>query len=175
MREQDLAAVLFAQGVQSGLSMERVIDELGAMTWPSFVDAHAFREALAGAAETQLRQQLEQQLAMIRRKIDVPRPFSAPPVSAAAAPATVQPAVYATPAPLADPAPVVVARPVPERQPMSTPAPVSAPPVQPQPQSQPQPALVGRVQLEEEPADDELPSDATMVWTTQHGERTGSE
>ena len=82
MREQDLAAVLFAQGIQSGLSMERVIDELGAMNWPSFVNAHAFREALAGAAETQLRQQLEQQLAMIRRKIDVPRPFSAPPAGA---------------------------------------------------------------------------------------------
>ena len=53
---------------------------------------------------------------------------------------------------------------------MGVPVPVSAPPVQPP--SQPQPALVGRVQLEEEPADDDLPSDATMVWTTQHGERT---
>jgi hypothetical protein len=163
MREQDLAAVLFAQGLGSGLSTEQVIDELGAMTWPSFVNALAFREALADAAETQLRQQLEQQLAMIRRKIDVPQPAIGQP--AAAQRATV------VPEPRSEP---LVAEPTPTAPNVAPVEALSAPPPPPERNATPEPVAAGRAPLDEE-LDDELPSDATMVWTTQHGERSDPE
>ena len=182
MREQDMAAVLFAQGVQSGLNMEQVIDELGVINWPSFVDASAFRAALAEAAETQLRRQLDEQLAMIRRKIDGARP-------GATAPASTGPQVQAQrgnssvvgqrssapSSPTFQPVDVHTASAAQDvhAQALAGAEPTT-PPTPPTPEklaAAPKPALVGKVQLDDA-AEDELPSDATMVWTTQHGERS---
>jgi hypothetical protein len=175
MREQDLAAMLFERGVRAGLSMDRVIDELGAINWPSFIDATAFRAALGGAAENQLRRQMEEQLAMIRRKIggDVSA-TSMPPLTnmpAAAAPAASSMNAYAQPPQqpsvtfMPEPAPVA-ASPV-----SPAPAPVAPAPVAPAPVA---PAPVGRVAVEHALPDDDLPTDATMVWLTHHGKRTES-
>jgi hypothetical protein len=177
MREQDLAAVLFAQGVQSGLSMEQVIDELGAVNWPSFVDTGVFREALAEAAETQLRRQLDEQLAMIRRKIDVARPAT-PAAPAARATST---ASQRAAAQLSEP--VAVVAPAPESNGQASNAtsssgPATAPGVQTPAPSAAEPAVIDTAPAaSQEPVfdEDDLPSDATMVWTTQHGERSDPE
>lgn len=157
MRERELAAILFEIGLDRGSSVEQIIDALGAMTWPAFVDADAVRAALGGAAEAQLRRQLDEQLALIRAKIGASRaPGYAPPPS----PESVAPP-YA--APLETPV-TPAARSVPTEP---TPIPAAGPLAEP--------ALVGGAKGDAATDEDDFPSDATMVWTTQHGERQGSE
>jgi hypothetical protein len=141
MRERELATLLIEIGLQSGVSIDRVVDELGSMSTPSFVSQQTFRGALADAAEAHLRRQFEDQLSRLRQKIGANRPVVGR-VQVAAEP-DVQP--FANEPFANEPiAPLKAAEPPP-------PAPAAPPAVE-----------------------EELPADATLVWTTQHGQRSGS-
>jgi hypothetical protein len=174
MREQELAAHLFEWGVQSGLSMDRVIDELGAINWPSFIDATTFRASLGGAAEAQLRRQMEEQLAMIRRKIGgetsaaYAPPLTHMPAATPAAPAAASMNAYVQPQPQPQPSVTFLPEPAPVAASPAAPAPTPAP-------APPAPAPVGRVAAEHVLPDDVLQTDETMVWLTHHGKRSDSE
>lgn len=139
MRERELATLYIEIGLQSGVSVDRVVDELGTLALPSFVNQQTFRSAIADAAEAHLRRQFEDQLARLRQKIGANRP--------------------------------VVGRvqvpPEPEVQPF-TGLPSNTAPVAGATGEAP-PAVVN----EPAPVEDELPADATLVWTTQHGQRSG--
>ena len=69
MRERELADLFIAIGVENGVQIERVTEELGTLALPSFVDARAFRAALLTAAETQLRAQLDDRIRRMRRQL----------------------------------------------------------------------------------------------------------
>jgi hypothetical protein len=133
MRERELATLFIEIGLQSGVSIERAIDEVGALTMPSFINQQTFRGALADAAEAHLRRQFEDQLSRLRQKIGANRPVVGR----------------------------VQVAPEPEVQPFTGDAFVGTVAEVP-------PAVVAQ------PEEEEMPSDATLVWTTQHGQRSGS-
>ena len=87
MRERELADLFIAIGVENGVQIERVTEELGTLALPSFVDARAFRAALLTAAETQLRAQLDDRIRRMRRQLGAegaaaaPAPMAAPPAA----------------------------------------------------------------------------------------------
>jgi len=140
MRERELATLYIEIGLQSGVSIDRVVDELGTLAMPSFVNQQTFRSAIADAAEAHLRRQFEDQLARLRQKMGANRPVVGR----------------------------VQVAPEPDVQPF-TGAPIASMPA-PSPIAEVPPAVIN----EPPPAEDELPSDATLVWTTQHGQRSGS-
>ena len=149
MRENELAGLLMQIGADRGVDLESAADELASVPLPSFVDARAFRTAVVQALEAHLRAQMEQRLQQIRRRFDVDQPQAVivPPV-----PQYSQP----TPEPFREPSvPIGLANnsPEPADQTMTDLAPLD-------------PAAV-EVPLDMN--DEELPSDATMVWTTRHG------
>jgi hypothetical protein len=71
VRERELADLFIAIGVDAGVQIERVTEELGTLVLPSFVDARAFRAALIDTAEAQLRAQLDDRIRRMRRQMGV--------------------------------------------------------------------------------------------------------
>jgi hypothetical protein len=149
MRENDLADLLMRMAADRGVDVETAAEELASIALPSFVDARQFRNAIVQALEASLRAQVEERLQSIRRRFDVaPQMQGTPPARPAVAP----------------------------------PIPVARHNVQPLAAS-----LDGQADLADatmtdltvisdatnaEPAavvEEELPTDATMVWTTRHG------
>ncbi len=131
MRERQLANLLIQMGMERGMDIEQVVQEMAGAVLPAFVDARAFRAALVEVAEGQLRSQMEERLSRLRQQL--------------APPAPVQGRVQLGPA-----APSYRSAPAErehEREP--EPAPASA--------------------TDEVRPGPELPSDATMIWTTQPG------
>jgi hypothetical protein len=150
MRENDLADLLIRMAADRGVDIEAAAEELASIALPSFVDARQFRNAIVQTLEASLRAQVEERLQSIRRRFDVaPQLQGTPP----ARPAAVAP-------------------------------PISVPRQNAQP---PAASMDGQSDLGDatmtdltvvsdatnaEPADvveEELPTDATMVWTTRHG------
>lgn len=138
MRERELADLFIAIGVENGVQIERVTEELGTLMLPSFVDARAFRAALIDTAEAQLRAQLDDRIRRMRRQLGVDGAASAASASATSG---------GTP---------VVARL--NMQPEPEPSMGSETIVEQIPNDGAQ-AMIGA---------DELPGDATMVWQTRH-------
>lgn len=87
MRERELADLFIAIGVENGVQIERVTEELGVLALPSFVDARAFRAALLTAAETQLRAQLDDRIRRMRRQLGAEGAAAAAAAPVAAPPA----------------------------------------------------------------------------------------
>jgi hypothetical protein len=148
MRESELAELLIRMASDRGVEIDAAAEELASFTLPSFVDARSFRAAVIQALERHLRAEVEERLQSIRRRFD------------------------------ADPQKQPI---VPPRQ---TPQANIAPPSKPLISAEPAPRYVEQADLPDstmaeiapqaEPADnsvaeDELPTDATMVWTTRHG------
>ncbi|MGH9175401.1 MAG: hypothetical protein ACRD1H_13640 [Vicinamibacterales bacterium] len=150
MREKELANLLLAMGSDHDVDVERAADELVGISLPSFVDGRAFRAAVVESLESNIRDQMEQRLQMIRRRFDVEQPARADgrqrqgvgPVASEAAPAG---------------------------QVKRTVVPDVPPAVEP-PQEIAPPSDATEIVAAEQPAvEEELPTDATMVWTTRHG------
>lgn len=155
MRENELAELLMRMAAEADVDLEPAAEELAATALPSFVDPRAFRRAVVQRLEAHLRAQMEERLQSIRRKFDI----DAQPQSASVLPRS----SAARPAPPSIPAPAVS----PVRAPISMEglpdladatmtdlAPVGT-------ESAPEDTVAA--------SDDELPTDATMVWTTRHG------
>ena len=149
MRESELADLLIRMASERGINVEAAAEELAASALPSFVDARGFRSAVIQAVEASLRAQVEERLQLIRRRFDVepvskpvptPRPVVTPPVFNAT------PEVRRSPDPMDG-------LPAPADATMTDLTPVADSTAQ-------EPAAV---------AEEELPTDATMVWTTRHG------
>lgn len=154
MRENDLAELLIRMASDSGVDLEPAAEELATIALPSFVDTRAFRGAVVQRLEAHLRAQMEERLQSIRRRFDVDaqqRPASARSAAASFA------AAPAVPAPTVEPARTPRAM---DGMPnladatMTDLAPISSEPA-------PEDTVVA--------SEDEMPSDATMVWTTRHG------
>jgi hypothetical protein len=145
MRETELAELMFRMAADRGVTPEAAAEELASLALPSFVDARAFRSAVILALEASLRAQVEERLQSIRRRFDM-EPVAPSP----------QPKPYA----------------VPQQQPV-TPAPFSTPAtptdglgdVTDATMADLMPPAAGEATI----VDEELPADATMVWTTRHG------
>jgi hypothetical protein len=75
-REVELANLLAEIGLERGIAVEQLADDLARLTLPGFIDAQAFNAALFGALEAQLRAQYDQAIADLRLR------FSAEPVAA---------------------------------------------------------------------------------------------
>jgi|GEM_PF-4288149 len=152
MRERELAELLFRIAADRGVDVETAADELATSVLPSFVDAQAFRSAVIQTLEASLRAQVEERLQSIRRKFEMPgatAPTPPSPTPFAAAPTPAKPVITppAAPAPamdgLGDAADATLTDfgTVAEAVPDEHATVVS----------------------------EELPADATMVWTTRHG------
>jgi hypothetical protein len=179
MRENELASLLIQMGADRGVDVERAVDELATMALPSFVDSRTFRAAVVEALEAHIRTQMEQRLQLIRRRFDVdPDASDAMPISTPVTPAP-QPAVDARPTyaqPVSD---VAAAAPVrttvtPEMPPaQATPPPTVMAPVPADPPTAAPEVMASDADVapdaETVAEEDELPTDATMVWTTRHG------
>ncbi|HYI16047.1 MAG TPA: hypothetical protein VEX37_11690 [Thermomicrobiales bacterium] len=148
MRENELAELLIRMANDRGVDVEAAAEELASIALPSFVDAHQFRSAVIQALETNLRAQVEERLQSIRRRFDVDAPRHPTPARPVVTPLAPAPAVG-----------IVRSSTALDRQPdladvtMADMTPMADAPVT-------EPAAV---------AEEELPTDATMVWTTRHG------
>lgn len=147
MRENELAELMFRMAADRGVGAEAAADELASIAMPSFVDARAFRSAVILTLESSLRAQVEERLQSIRKKFDMAPGTPASPAAPLAGSVAHHPAPSSTPAPatpmdgFGDLADATIAD-------FGTPAEAAAP---------------------EATAEEELPADATMVWTTRHG------
>jgi hypothetical protein len=174
MRENELANLLIRMSEDHGVDLDRAVDELASMALPSFVDARAFRAAIVEALEAQIRVQMEQRLQHIRRRFDVePRERSIATDASAATP-TPQTAIEARPTfapPRAD-QPDAHGALIRSKVAPQMPPPIPATPGGSASAARPETDNGGHVPAEPDAAaaeDDELPEDATMVWTTRHG------
>lgn len=68
-REEELAGLLAQIGLERGVGVERLADELARVTLPGFIDGQEFRQSLVAALERQLRAQVEEQIGAIRLRI----------------------------------------------------------------------------------------------------------
>jgi hypothetical protein len=68
-REQELSNLLSAIGLERGVSVEQLADELARMTLPSYVDGQLFQASVLAALEHQLRAQTEAQIDALRRRL----------------------------------------------------------------------------------------------------------
>ncbi len=150
MREYELAELLMRMAADRGVETEAAAEELASTALPSFVDARVFRGAVVETLEAHLRAQMEERLQSIRRRFDVsPQPAGRAPSRPIAPAAPVAPAAEPTRAPAAmDGLPDVADATMTDLA-----------------QLAPTPAPEDTVVANEE----ELPTDATMVWTTRHG------
>ncbi len=149
MREKELADLLIQLAADRGVDTEAAAEELATTALPSFVDGRAFRRAVIEALEAQMRAQMEQRLQSIRQRFDVDsRQYVAPP------PRRIEerPVEPVRPEPIRN-APIVTAAPDFADATMTDLAPST---------SEEKPDEV-------EIVEEEMPSDATMVWTTRHG------
>jgi len=67
-REEELASLLSEIGLERGVAIEQLVDDLARLRLPSFIDDRAFRAALLNALEYQLRAQLETTISDLRRR-----------------------------------------------------------------------------------------------------------
>jgi len=150
MRENELADLLIQMAASRGVDVEPAAEELASIALPSFVDARAFRSVVIQTLEAHLRAQMEQRLLSIRRRFDMdpqqagtvqPRPYVAPSLASPAGEFARLPAAMDVTPDLADATMTDLA-----------PAETAAAPENPSASE-----------------NEELPSDATMVWTTRHG------
>ena len=149
MRENDLADLLMRMAADRGVDVETAAEELASIALPSFVDARQFRNAIVQTLETSLRAQVEERLQSIRRRFDVaPQMQGTPPARPAVAP------------------PMPVARH--NAQPPATSFDGQADLAD---ATMTDLTVVSDATNEETAAvvEEELPTDATMVWTTRHG------
>lgn len=166
MREAQLVGLLIQMGVDRGLDIEQAADQISGATLPVFVDDRALREAIIGEVESHLRSQMEQRLQLMRRRFEVGEPAGAS-----------APVVQPTPAPVTGAASQTDldesrrSKPrlsyTPPAAELAT-APVRKGEVGPEAEPNGQPA-VDQVGAEVAPEEEEMPTDATMVWTTRHG------
>jgi hypothetical protein len=149
MRENELADLLIRMAADRGIEVEPAAEELASIALPSFVDSRAFRSAVIHALEAHLHAQVEERLQSIRRRFDMEpprqavmptRPGVSPPASVPVADSLRSPSKMDGMPDLADAT-------------MTDLAPLS-----------PAAATENAAAVEEE-----LPTDATMVWTTRHG------
>jgi hypothetical protein len=173
--ERDLASLIIQIGAERGVPLERIVDEAATLSLPSFIDASTMRAALVDALEAQLRAKMEAEIAQLRQRLSVvaapPTPVAAPtqPPAPAYAPAervetphgagvaerpiASQPATPAA-APITPPKPPIIAPTPPD--PTPTPGAVQT---ASEPTTEPGFAANG-------PADNELPIDSTIIWST---------
>lgn len=149
MRENELADLLIRMAADRGIEVEPAAEELASIALPSFVDARDFRTAVIQALESHLRAQMEERLQSIRRRFDLEprRPSAAQSrTPAASAPAMPQADVQRSPIAM-DGLPDVADATMTDLAPLTS------------------------EEAAENPAaaEEELPTDATMVWTTRHG------
>lgn len=74
MRERELANLIVQIGLDQGVSVEQIAQEVAAMRLPSFIDGQAWRDAIVEAVEAQLRARVEEQIAELRRRMGLPQP-----------------------------------------------------------------------------------------------------
>jgi hypothetical protein len=157
MRERDLAMLLIQMGVDSGADVERAAEELAGVDLPTFVDMRAFRGALIDEVENRMRAQMEQRLQLMRRRLDLD---VAAPAARSSARSSTRPEspLQTMPEPAAAHAP----------QPTEVAAPRK-------PAGDAQSALADVTQIDggqlvpSTAEEEDMPTDATMVWTTRHG------
>lgn len=149
MRENDLADLLMRMASERGVDVETAAEELASIALPSFVDARQFRNAIIQTLETNLRAQVEERLQSIRRRFDVaPQSQGTPPARPAVAPAVSAPRQSTQPAAVSmDGLPDLADATMTDLTVVSD-------------VTNPEQAAV---------VEEELPTDATMVWTTRHG------
>jgi hypothetical protein len=70
-REEELANLLEEIGLERGVAIEQLVEDLARLLLPNFIDAQAFRAALLDALEGQLRAQLEVTIAELRQRFGV--------------------------------------------------------------------------------------------------------
>ena len=73
-REEQLANMLSEIGLERGVAIGQLADDLVRLSLPSFIDAQAFRAALLNALEYQLRAQVETTIAELRRRFGAASP-----------------------------------------------------------------------------------------------------
>ncbi len=149
LRENELADLLMRMAADRGIDVETATEELASIALPSFVDSRQFRNALVQTLETSLRAQVEERLQSIRRRFDVaPQMQATPPARPAVAP------------------PISVARhnALPSAAPTDGVADLGD-------ATMTDLTVVSDATNAEQAAvvEEELPTDATMVWTTRHG------
>lgn len=149
MRENELTDLLYRMAAERGVDAETAAEELATVALPSFVDARAFRGAVIQTLETQMRAQMEQRLQSIRRRFDVD---SRPQIAAQPRPAVAQPIMQPKSEPYRQPAGMDG---IPEYADATM---TDLAPLAPAASSDSTPVV-----------EEELPSDATMVWTTRNG------
>jgi hypothetical protein len=148
MRETELAELMFRMAADRGMTPEVAAEELATLVLPTFVDARAFRSAVILALESSLRAQVEERLQSIRRRFDM-EPVASP---------TPRPQPYAMPQQPVTPAPF--SSPVTPADGLGGVTDATMADLMPPPEMAAGEATV---------VEDELPADATMVWTTRHG------
>ena len=126
MRERELSSLMIQAGLERGIGVEQVVEELLAMPVPSFVDSEVFRGSLLEAVEAHLLGQVADRMQRLRQRFGLE-------------PRTQEPARVEAPV---DSAPTMIDQNA-----------VTAAEIQ----------TTGRASA------DDLPGDATMVWTTLHG------
>jgi hypothetical protein len=157
MRERDLAMLLIQMGVDSGVDVERAAEELAGVSLPTFVDVRRFKTALIDEVENRMRAQMEQRLQQMRRRLEVDG-TEAPVRSSARSSVKPEPVLPPMPQPPAygAPQPTEIAAP---RKGVAEAAPQLADVTQ----------LEGGQVVPSTAEEEDMPTDATMVWTTRHG------
>ncbi len=131
MREQELASLMIQAGLERGIDVEQVVEELLTLPLPSFVDSQLFRSSLLTAVEAHLQAQLADRMRRLRKQFGLE--------TRSREGARVEVPAGATP-PIIDKNATVDAR----------------------------------IQMTGRPAEgQEIPGDATMVWTTYPGRDSG--
>ena len=148
MRETELANLLIRMAADRGIEVEQAAEELALIALPSFVDSRAFRSAVIQALETHLRAQVEERVQSIRRRFDMEpqQPWVA------------QPGQVVVP-------PVVA----PKIDPHGVPSAMDGMPEPVDGTMSELTSLTPAAAADNAEPDEELPADATMVWTTRHG------
>lgn len=133
MRERELSNLMIQAGLERGVDVEQVVEELLALPVPSFVDAEVYRGSLLTAVEAHLMAQVADRMQRLRQRFDL------------------EPRVpeRAHEEALSESAPTMIDDHI---------------------------VIAAEIQEAGRSSDDaELPSDATMVWTTTyHGRDSGS-
>lgn len=68
MRERELSNLMIQAGLERGLDVEKVVEELLALPVPSFVDPQAFRGSLLAAVEAYLLAQVAERMRRLRQQ-----------------------------------------------------------------------------------------------------------
>ena len=71
MRERELSNLMIQAGLERGLDVEKVVDELLALPVPSFVDPQAFRGSLLAAVEAYLLAQVAERMRRLRQQFEM--------------------------------------------------------------------------------------------------------